>query len=278
MPGVGLPYAIYLGTISQMLRPFPQYSNVTSTYGNLGNSHYNSLQAVVRKTLSSGMTFMVNYTLAKAFDDITAVSGYVDSKSQDINPTHVVNGLAVYRLPFGKGQRLLSNTNRVLSAIVSNWQISGISTYRSGAGLGAFTASCTLPNAGTCNAAYNRSFSGPVRINGTYGSGNLSGSNTTAFLAVGAFANPAAYSYGDTPRTLAYGLRGPAFFNQNLSVRRDFSITEHARLTMQADSLNAFNGVSFSNPNTTITSTAFGKITSQANTPRDLQFSARISF
>ena len=91
----------------------------------------------------------------------------------------------------------------MISAIVSNWQVSGITTYRSGAGLGVFAASCTLPNAGSFYSSYNPGFSGPVRINGSYGSGNLSGSNTTAFLTVGAFVNPAAYTYGNTPRTLA---------------------------------------------------------------------------
>jgi hypothetical protein len=49
-------------------------------------------------------------------------------------------------------------------------------------------------------------------------------------------------------------------------------------MTIQADSIDVFNNVSFSNPATSISSSSFGKITSQANNPRDLQFSARITF
>jgi hypothetical protein len=111
-----------------------------------------------------------------------------------------------------------------------------------------------------------------------YGTGNLIGGTTAAYLNVAAFANPAAYVYGSTPRTFAYGLRGPTFFNQNLSLRRQFAVRERVKLTLQADSINPFNNVEFANPATSISSSTFGKITSQANTPRDLQFSARLTF
>jgi hypothetical protein len=278
IPGVSLPYANYSGTISQMLRPFPQFASVNDVYGAIGNSNYQSLQAVLQKNFSHGVTGNFNYTFSKEWDDLAGFSSWVDDKALSTNPLHVFNALITYRVPLGRGQALLSHSNRVVSAIVSFWQLSGITTYRSGAGLGAIGASCTLPNAGSCWASYNPSFSGNVRINGGYGNGNLSGANTTAYIDVTAFASPAAYTFGNTPRDLAYGLRGPGFFNQNLSLRRQFTLTERVRLSFQADSLNAFNSVSFSNPGTTITTATFGRITSQANTPRDLQFGARLTF
>jgi len=174
--------------------------------------------------------------------------------------------------------RALLHSNSVVSAIVSGWQLSGITTWRSGGGLGAIGGSCTLPNAGSCYASYAPGFSGPVQT-AAYGSGNLIGGTTAAYLAAAAFQNPAAYTYGNTPRTFAYALRGPTYFNQNLSLRRQFAIyKERVKMIIQADSINPFNDVSFSNPATSISSSTFGKITSQANTPRDLQFSARITF
>jgi hypothetical protein len=63
-----------------------------------------------------------------------------------------------------------------------------------------------------------------------------------------------------------------------VSIRREFNIREGLRLTLQADSLNVFNFVNFSTPNITTTSTSFGMISSQANTPRVIQLTARISF
>ncbi|HWB83520.1 MAG TPA: carboxypeptidase-like regulatory domain-containing protein [Bryobacteraceae bacterium] len=275
---VALPYANYVGTISQMLRSFPQYSSVTTAWTNLGNTNYQSLQIVARKTFSHGLTAVFNYTWAKEMDDLSTYSGYVDDKSQGTNPASVINALVVYQLPFGKGQPLLGSTNRVVSALVSHWQVSGITTWRSGAGFGSIAASCTLPNAGSCWASYSPTFSGPVQT-APYGSGNLIGGTTTSYLNIAAFQNPAPYTYGTTPRTLAYGLRGPTYFNQNLSVKRQFVLHERLMLTLQADSINPFNNVSFSSPSTNIASaSSFGRITSQANSPRDLQFGARITF
>jgi hypothetical protein len=161
---------------------------------------------------------------------------------------------------------------------VSGWQVSGITTWRSGVGLGSYTASCTLPNAGSCWASYAPGFAGPVQT-APYGSGNLIGGTTTSYLNVAAFQNPAPYAFGNTQRNLAYGLRGPTFFNQNLSVHREFTLHEKLKLTMLADSLNAFNSVSFAAPSVNVsTPSSFGKITSQANGPRALQFAARLSF
>ncbi|HKE26287.1 MAG TPA: carboxypeptidase-like regulatory domain-containing protein [Bryobacteraceae bacterium] len=278
IPGIGLPYANYTGTISQMLRPFPQYSGVSTAWTNLGNTNYQSLQVVVRKAFSHGLTAVFNYTWAKELDDLSTYSGYVDDKSQGTNPASVMNALVVYQLPFGKGQPVLGGPNRVLSSIVSHWQLSGITTWRSGPGFGAFTGSCTLPNAGSCWASYAPNLSGPVQT-APYGSGNLIGGTTTSYLNIAAFQNPAPYTYGTTPRTMAYGLRGPTYFNQNLSVKRQFVLHEHLMLTLQADSINPFNNVSFAAPSTSIASaSSFGRITSQANTPRDLQFGARITF
>jgi hypothetical protein len=278
MPGIALPYANFSGTISQMLRPFPQYSSVSTAWSNLGNTNYQSLQIVAKKTFSHGLTASFNYTWAKEVDDLSNFSGYVDDKAQNTNPATVINALVVYELPFGKGQPLLSKSNRVISSLVSHWQLSGITTWRSGVGLGPYAASCTLPNAGSCWASYAPGFSGPVQT-APYGSGNLIGGTTTSYINIAAFQNPLSYAYGNTPRTMAYGLRGPTFFNQNMSVHRDFVVHERLKLTLQADSLNVFNNVSFSAPSTSISSpSSFGKITSQANSARVLQFGARLAF
>jgi hypothetical protein len=59
-----------------------------------------------------------------------------------------------------------------------------------------------------------------------------------------AFVSPAAFTYGNTPRTLAYDLRNPSSFNQDLSVRRDFPISR-MKLGLGFDVFNLFNTVVF---------------------------------
>jgi len=45
-----------------------------------------------------------------------------------------------------------------------------------------------------------------------------------------------------------------------------------------ADAFNLFNNVRFGGINTNITNTAFGRVTAQVNTPRVVQFKAKIVF
>ena len=110
-----------------------------------------------------------------------------------------------------------------MRAIVKDWQVSGITQFRSGRPLGSIGATCNLPNAGNCYADFNPNFSGPVRINGDYGDGDVLGpTNPPTYIDRAAFQSPAPFTYGNTPRTLAHDLRNPNYFNQDFSVRRDF--------------------------------------------------------
>ena len=44
------------------------------------------------------------------------------------------------------------------------------------------------------------------------------------------------------------------------------------QIQFRVEALNAFNTPQFAGPNTSVTSTAFGQVTAQANSPRQLQF------
>ncbi len=50
------------------------------------------------------------------------------------------------------------------------------------------------------------------------------------------------------------------------------------RLSVGVDAFNLFNNVIFGGINTNITSAAFGRVSSQANTPRVVQLKARVEF
>ncbi|HYP06336.1 MAG TPA: hypothetical protein VER03_08860, partial [Bryobacteraceae bacterium] len=276
-PEIQRPYANFTGSIAQMLRPFPQYSGIGDPYGMVGNSNYNSLQFTADKRMSAGLTFQFNYTFGKGFDDLGSRSAYWSEKAQTTDPTHTLNAIFLYQLPFGKG-RPIAVGNGFVRAIVSNWQLSGITTYRSGTGFGSVGANCNLPSAGSCYSDFNPNFTGDVRINGDYRVTDRMGNDTTVFLDRNAFQNPAPFTYGNTPRTMIYKLHNPADYNQNLSLRREFPIRESWRFALQMDTFNTFNWVNWGNPNTNPTNANFGRITSQGNSPRVVQFNARILF
>ncbi len=294
-PGIGLPYANFQGSIGQMLRPFPQYSGVGDNFANFGNGNYHSLQMAVQRHFSKGLQFLISYTLSKEIDDAgsnlggffgangrTAYNNRLEKAAgvQDIPNQLVIS--YVYQLPFGSGRRFAPQ-NKVVNAVVSGWQFAGIQSYIQGTPIGAngataIGATCNVPYAGGCYADYNPNFHGPVRINGSYGSGNLLSSTPPVFLDINAFQDPAPYTFGNTPRTLAYGLRNTPVINEDFSLSRDIKIKEYLTFHFAVDAFNAFNRTQFSAPSTAINSAAFGLIGGQANTPRRFQFDAKLIF
>jgi hypothetical protein len=192
---------------------------------------YNSVQVTADKQLSYGLSSNINDTFGKGFNNLGSRTAYQSEKAQTTDSNDILNLLFVYRLPFSRG-RALSPDNTVLRALVSDWQISGITTYRSGTGFGSVGAAGNLPSAGGCYADFNANFSGAVRINGDYRVLDRMGNDATVFLDRGVFQNPAAYTYGNTPRTLVYKLHDPTDYNVNLSLRREFS---HSRIVAVRD-------------------------------------------
>lgn len=276
IPSVKLPFPTFSGTIAQALKPFPQYSSISAPYNNDGQSNYEAMQLSLQQRLSHGLTFNVNYTFSKALGTINGFrSAYVGEKNlSTTDEPNVFNAFFSYDLPFGKG-RQFNPENKAVRALVSGWQISGISRFASGTPLGPFTATCNVPQAGTCWASYNPTFSGPVRINGAWGTGDV---NATSYIDKNAFVSPASFTYGNTPATGAYGLRNPHFVNQDLSIARTFQVRENIRVVFGADTFNLFNAVRFGGIGTNITAANFGKVSAQVNLPRVVQFRLRLQF
>ena len=64
----------------------------------------------------------------------------------------------------------------------------------------------------------------------------------------------------------------------DLSLIKNTTITEKVRFQLRFEAFNALNRPSFDPPNLTVTSSAFGKITTQPNLPRSIQMAARVTF
>jgi hypothetical protein len=281
-PGVGLPFPNFVGVISQMLRPYPQYGTISDPWADVGNSSYHALQVSFNRRYSSGLTFMLGYTFSKELDDLATprnpFNNALERAPGTIDRPHVFTGTFVYALPFGAGHAL-GNSNGFVGALVSNWQISGIVSFSSGAPLSITANGCTSGNIlGTCFPNYNPAFTGNVQINGDYGSGSVLGSSPTVYLNKAAFVDPAPFTVGNVPRTAPFGLFAQHTLDEDISLRREFKITERLRLALQADAFNITNSVYFSAPGVNIDSASFGTVTSQSNLPRKLQFEGRITF
>ena len=283
VPNIALPFPNFVGTIGQMLRPYPQYGTITAPWFDVGQSNYQGLQATLNRRFAGGMTFSAGYTFSKELDNLLATTrnpfDYSLEKSRGtIDHRHVFQGTFAYQLPFGAG-RGLNPGNAVTRALVSGWNLAGVVTFASGAPLALTGSACNAGGIlGTCIPNYNPAFNGNVRINGTYGDGNVTGSSPTPYLDRTAFAAPAAYTWGNLPRTGVYGLNAPYIYSIDMSVRREFAIHERIRLAIQGDAFNLLNVVCFGAPALNPDQASFGTLTSQANQPRKLQLNARITF
>jgi hypothetical protein len=283
-PGIALPYATFSGTLAQMLVPFPQYSGVSDTYDNVGNSNYNALQATLNRHMSHGLQFMFNYTWGAIIDDVgTYRSGYLSNRIERgrgiADTPQVIATTAIYNLPFGAGHSYGSG-NPVVRSLVSGWLISGIYTYSSGMPLAIVATGCVTPGGGQCMPNYTPGFSGPAHINGKKFGAGATATHSPSYININAFNNtPPAYTFGNVSRTEPYGLRGPVSFDLDMSLKRSITIHDNVKLLLDVSAYNVTNSTIFTSPAvSTGTPSTFGTVSSQANNSRDIQLAGRINF
>lgn len=272
-------------TVGQALRPYPQYRDVTEEWGNHGISRYNSLQLKVTKRYSNGLTLLAFYTWSKNMTNVDGCpidlgpndgavqnprnrDGEVSVSNQ--GPPHVFVASGSYELPFGPGKRYLTS-NGFLKYLVGGWQIAGYCRYTSGAAL-------TITSGNPLSAL------GFPNIRANYVGGDVYVTTNPrefdpamdVYLNRNAFAAPATFELGNTARVLDW-VRGFTGKSESISLSKRTPITERFRAVLRADAQNPFNFVRWNNPNTNITSSNFGMVTS-AQSGRTIQLGASIEF
>jgi hypothetical protein len=270
----------------QLLLPFPQFTTFGGDSPPEGDSIYNALQLRVEKRFSAGFQALVTYTYSKFLDDATSSQNSFNTGGtslQDPNNrrlersvslydiSHLLQISHTYQLPFGRGRKLGSNWNAALNGVLGGWQVNGIWTVDSGRPLSpALTGGLNLPTYGTQRPNL---VATPERNDGPNWL-------TQYFANPSAFVKPASYAVGNAPRTLPW-VRTPGQRNVNLAVSKEFGLSqirEGMGLQCLVQSLNAFNHPQFAGPNMTVGSAAFGTVTSQANTPRELEIALKLHF
>jgi hypothetical protein len=152
--------------------------------------------------------------------------------------------------------------------VLGGWQVNGITTLQSGAPL-AITANNVSGLGNPTERANNNGHSATL-------SGDVHG-RLIRYFDTSVFSQPLPFTLGNVAPYLS-DLRGPGVTNTDLSLFKEFFPREYLRIQFRAEALNAFNRVQFSAPNTSVTSTSFGMISAQANSPRQIQFGLKILF
>jgi len=254
----------------QLLRPFPQFTDIIPLYSSGAKSTYNALQLTGRKRMSSGLMFEGSYTWSESREigmnhqDSYDIDASWALASFDITHRFVFSYL--YELPFGRNRRFGSGAPTAVNAIIGGWQFNGIATLQSGTPL-SITANNTAGIFGQRTQPNNNGndprLTGPVN------------QRLSKYFDTTVYSQPAAFTFGNEPIFSPF-LRAHGVRNFDLSFFKNLSVRSGLTAQVRIEALNAFNRVQFSAPNTSVTSSSFGVISGQANTPRQLQFALKM--
>jgi Carboxypeptidase regulatory-like domain/TonB-dependent Receptor Plug Domain len=273
--GFTLPYPAYplTETLANALEPFPQYGSISGTT-NGGHSTYNALEAQLQHSFNKGLFVQVSYTFSKWLSDNTSPNVYAENREKDLNSADRPNILAIayiYQLPFGHGKQFGNTWNSALNGVLSGWKASVVQIYQSGAPFG---VSCgqNLYGAGSARCSVNP---GVPLVNPTWNPSNPNSS----YINKAAFYQPANGVFGNLGAVVP-GLRNPWQMNENVALSRMFNLgSERKTLEFRVSASNIANRHWLSGITTSETSSAFGEFTtSQAELPRNIEFSLRFKF
>jgi hypothetical protein len=254
----------------QLLRPYPQFTNVQPLYFPGSNSDYHAWQNTFKRRFAQGLMFEGNYAWAKIIDTGASHQNTYDIEasrslaSQDIAHRFVAS--VVYDLPIGRGRALDTGDSRVAHFILGGWQINGILTYQSGTPI-ALSASNT-----------SGLFAARTQANNNGQSGRKTGrvqDRLESYFTKSVYSQPTAFTFGNVSVYLP-DVRNDMTRNWDVSLFKQFEITEKIVTQFRGEFFNALNTPRFGGPNTSVTSPSFGVVSSQSNSPRQIQFGLKV--
>lgn len=238
-------------TVAQLLNPYPSFGSLTLNRSSGGKSNYHSLQMSGTQRLTAGAVVQFAYTFSKQIETMRFIEPSDPAPAKMIgqfdNPHRVSAGI-IYEIPIGKIQ------NSVMKKVVGGWQWSAMYIYQTGAAVALPAALATGVDPKLEDPTITKWFNG------------------------GSMAVLPAF----TARRIPYfwtGLRVPAINNWDMGFNNNtYVYKEKVKLQFRAEMINTFNRVWFGGLNTTITAAQYTQLTSQANTPRNIQLGLKLSF
>lgn len=277
---------------------YPQFSTLLYVESR-ASSNYNALQFRSERRVGRGLAFLTAYTWSKSIDDSSAVFGSgvdpglpqdsmnlrAERALSDFNTAHRFVFTSLYDLPFGPGQRWLSDSG-LRSHLLGSWQLGGILALQTGhpfnvnlgtAATGTSITTFGIPNRPDLVGDPNRP--GPVAANPGCQAPDQLHTPQSWF-------NPCAFSDQFTGRFGTAGrniLTAPGYNNLDFSLLKNIPLRgERHALQLRAEFFNLFNHPNFDAPSRTFNSATFGSLLS-ANAwgnkpPRQIQMAVRYTF
>jgi hypothetical protein len=244
------------------VRPYKQFNYIYEA-ADEGSSSYNAFVAKLQRQFSNGLSFVANYTWSKVLSNTEQGGAPVginergtclscDKGMAGYNVPQRLVASGVWNLPLGRGKQYMNGISPVLNHIVGGWTLDTIATFNKGNPFTVLAASSTTMDPMTqfradqlCNGRSSLK-NKDVRSNGHY------------WFDTACFATPAANYFGNSGPNI---ITGPGVNNWDIGAGKLIALRESMNLQFRADAFNAFNHAQFLNPDSTMTDTNFGKIT-----------------
>jgi hypothetical protein len=260
-------------------RSYAGYGAIESIENN-GSSNYHSLQVTAHRRFAQHVDFGAAWTWSKAMDyndtDLSEVYTIVPFRSWNYGMASF-DHTQIVKLNYLIDVPNLSVHNAILGAVLHGWQLSGITTFQSGAPLGIGVTTTTSEDiTGTPDLSARAVVTGDPDL-------SKSQQTFSRFFNTSVFQLPAVGTVGNAGRTV---IRGPGLNNWDSALAKSFLIHERVRLQLRLEAYNAFNHTQFTTVNTTAqfnpatgqqVNGAFGQFTAAAN-PRQVQLAVRLAF
>jgi len=287
-------------TINGVVTPYtyynPQYSSLYGWWSN-GNSAYNAAQFSLRRRMTHGLEFDVNYTFSKSIDTGSnaerinqfegggfasqVINSWFPKQLRavsDFDNRHQFNANWLYELPFGRGKAYGAGMGRFANAVVGGWTLSGVWHWTSGY---PFTVSSGFGWATNFELQSAAILTAPPPKTGTF---MIGGTTPNVFQDPTSALNDFRPSFpGESGQRNE--LRGPGTFNIDMALHKSWDITESQSVKFTWETFNVTNTPRFDvgtmqlNGNNTIAnSTSFGNFSSTLSQYRVMEFAMRYTF
>jgi hypothetical protein len=240
----------------------------------------------LQQRFSRGFTLLAAFSWEKSIDTGSGIrqatgDAYVPPDGGDLRSERSVSAFnfgkkltvsGLWELPFGRGKRYASGVSRVLNLVVGGWQLGGIFTIQGG-----FPLSANCQNAGVV-----QNTDGPCRPDATGISPNLDKRDPAQWFNPAAFVNRldfvtnvGPYRYGNSQRN---NLIGPGMVALDASLFKSFRPTERTEIDFRAEFFNLPNHPIFGQPNATVGTANYMRITNTRLPGRQIQLGLRMTF
>ena len=257
--------------------------SVVSGTSSIGNQKYDALQATLKKRLKAGLEYQVAFTYSHGRSDAIGYYGQggqagsqsaywqnLYNQKSEWGPTYFDDKFNfvpsfVYELPVGKGRKFLPTANKFVDGAIGGWQLGGIFTAHTGFPL-------TIKMSGDPSGTGARSFR--ANVIGTPSDPHQIGPGAL-YLDPSAYAQPTNGTFGNAGVGV---VRGPGMARMDLSLSKNFNLSEKRYIQIRAEAFNLANTPIFLSPaSQTITSSLFGQIRSSEG-ERNMQVVAKFYF